>query len=89
MMERKMDRILSHKMVLGQMMDDASSQGNEAVFELGYKVGVKTALQDGIQCGMNRILEAITYVKYRPEVSDIELIHRFQLTARQVRTIRE
>lgn len=89
MMERKMDRILSHKMVLGQMMDDASSQGNEAVFELGYKVGVKTALQDGIQCGMNRILEAITFVKHQPEVSDIELIHRFQLTASQVRSIRE
>ena len=87
-MEHRMDRMLSHKMVVESMLDDAMKGGTEKVFNLGIEVGFGDGMDKGIKRGMAKMLLILSYLKEHPETPDIELIHRFQLTPGAIFEIR-
>lgn len=70
--DRKMDRMLSHEMVVSHLMEEGKQKGLEE--------GLQEGMQQGMQQGMQRILEAITFLLKHPETSDDELTVRFGLS---------
>jgi predicted transposase/invertase (TIGR01784 family) len=88
-MEHRMDRMLSHKMVLESMLNEAAKEGAEKVLELGLEVGFKDGVQQGMKRGMNNLLSAISFMKEHPETQDNELIDRFELTSDALRLLRD
>jgi predicted transposase/invertase (TIGR01784 family) len=92
-MERKMDRLLSHQMGMRQLLEDVKDDGIENVLRTGLKLGMEQGIDQGMhlgkQSGLNLAIEVFKSIKEQPEITDAELMLRFQLSATQIRKIRE
>jgi hypothetical protein len=92
-MERKMDRLLSHQMGMRQLLEDVKDDGIENVLRTGLKLGMEQGIDQGMhlgkQSGLNLAIEVFKSIKEQPEITDAELMLRFQLSATQIRKIRK